>query len=174
MRKILFLFLAVVFSFSSEIEELFKKKEYTQICKKRWDYINKYRFKNENLLSLVAYSCLKFNYITPALDVAKALVATKEGRDNAVYISSLFLMKKLLISLIKDNMNIKSLRLPVIKDNLLGKVFYLIQKNGYDKEGGKIIVVDGTKTYNVWLSDDFNVVIAVYQDGKQIKMVYYW
>jgi hypothetical protein len=173
MKKIIF-FLIGIIVFASEIEELFKNKEYTKICKKRWDYINKYKDKNEKLLSLVAYSCLQFNYITPALDVAKAMHITKEGRDNAIYISTLFTIKKLIISLIKDNLNISYLRLPILKDNSLGKAFYLIQKNGFKREESKIVTTDGIYTYKLWLSNDYNIILMVYKNNKQIKMEYYW
>ena len=73
--------------------ELFKGKYYTYICMHRWIFINKYERKNEKLLSLVAYACLKKNFLTPALDLSKVLRVTKIGRTNATYINTLFLIK---------------------------------------------------------------------------------
>ena len=77
MRVITLLIILFVFSNSLSLLELYKKKQYLYICHKRWKYINKYS-NNEELLFLVASSCLKNGYIIPALDVSKVLKKTKK------------------------------------------------------------------------------------------------
>jgi len=129
MKRVLIIFFIFTILFSKDklenktLMELFNEHYYSYICSKRWNYINEYNNKREDLLSLVAYACLKKRFITPALDLAKVLKTTKEGRKNATYIVTLFLMKKLLIQLINDNIKIEYIKLPEIQDNSLGIVF---------------------------------------------------
>jgi len=156
------------------LEELFNKGYYTYICNRRWQYINKYNQKREDLLSIVAYSCLKKGYLIPALDLAKVLNETKEGRKNATYIVTLFLMKKLIMQVIKDGLNLNMIKLPVIKDNLLGIVFENIKKGNYKKENNVLIIIIDEIKYKIWISKDNNIYIGVFKNGKLIKREIYW
>jgi len=181
MKKILLFCLLFSFLFSNQnnlknmsLIELFNKKYYSYICEKRWEYINKYNNKREDLLSLVAYSCLKKRYLTPALDLAKVLKITKEGRINATYIITLFLMKKLMMQIIKDDLEITNIKLPAITDNNLGRMFLLIQKGKYKKNGDKITINDNGNVYNIWLTKRNNIVIDVFKNGQLQKREYYW
>ena len=76
--------------------------------------------------------------------------------------------------MIKDNLDISYLRLPILKDNSLGLAFYSIQKNGFTKEGNKIVTSNGNITYKLWLSNDYNIVLVTYKNNQQIKREYYW
>jgi len=181
MRKI-FVFLVFITSLFSANEylknmslvQLFNKQYYTYICNNRWRYINKYDGKREDLLSLVAYSCLKKRYLTPALDLAKVLKVTKEGRRNATYIVTLFLMKKLIMQVINDRMKIGDIKLPTIKDNTLGIVFYNIEQGNYVFEGNKMVIESDGVKYAVGISKDHNIVITTYKNGSLLKREYYW
>ena len=166
MRRLLILMFIFTLSFSSELDNiplqtLFKNNYYTYICRNRWKYINKYLGKREDLLSIVAYSCLKKHKLTLALDVAKALRFTKMGRINSSYIISLFAIKSYLIRYIKDNFNLKNITFPEIKGDDLAKVFFLTQKknpkvsnNGYflNLENEKIEVNYSVKSNEITLS----------------------
>jgi hypothetical protein len=154
--------------------ELFAQKKFSYICDKRWDFINRYNNKNEDLLSLVAYSCLKKRYITPALDLAKVLKITKEGRKNATYIVTLFLMKKLIIQMLNDDMPVSNLNLPKITDNDLGMVFLYIQEGRFKKESRGIVINTDKSVYKVRLTKRNNVLIEKYRGDKLIKREYYW
>jgi len=172
------LILAVFFSFlfaeNLSLPILFKKGFYTQICNKRWTYIKKYVNKREDLLSIVAYSCLKKGYLVPALDLAKVLKRTPLGRKNATYITTLFLMKKLILEDLLDNFDINTIKLPVIKDNLLGIVFHYLTSKKYKKEKNNIIITDKNKKIIVSLTKYYNLLIEVYIDNKLIKKAKYW
>jgi hypothetical protein len=181
MRILLIFSLFFTFIFASEnlenknLLELFKGKYYTYICMHRWIYINKYERKNEKLLSLVAYACLKKNFLTPALDLSKVLRLTQIGRTNATYINTLFLIKLLTIRYIKDNYNISEIKIPKIEDNLLAKVFYLAQQQHPKVENNSFIVKDNDYTYNVFFKEDINnIIIDIFQNGKFIKKVKFW
>ena len=155
--------------------ELFKGKYYSYICLHRWIYINKYERKNEKLLSLVAYACLKKNYLTPALDLSKVLRLTKIGRTNATYINTLFLIKLLTVRYIKDNYSISEINIPKIEDNLLAKVFYLAQQQKPQVKDNSFVVKDNYYTYSVFFKEDINnIIIDLYQNGKFIKKVKFW
>jgi hypothetical protein len=175
LKKII-LFFFVIFLFSDETALIlaFQKGYYSKICMNRWKYINKYINKREDLLSIVAYACLKKRYLTPALDLAKVLKKTKLGRSNATYITTLFLMKKLILELIFDNFNLKNIKLPVIKDNLLGESFYNIEQNNFLKENKKIIINDHNKTIILYPNKNYNIVIEVKKGDKLINKEIYW
>ena len=154
--------------------ELFNHQYYTYICDRRWQYINKYNNKREDLLSLVAYACLKKRFLTPALDLAKVLKTTKEGRRNATYIVTLFLMKKLIIQYFNDGLSLKSIKLPKITDNTLGIVFDYIEKGDFKKDGEYMIINASPFVYKVTVSKNNNVIIETYKDDKMIKREYFW
>jgi len=154
--------------------ELFNHKYYTYICDKRWKYINKYNNKREDLLSLVAYACLKKRYLTPALDLAKVLKTTKEGRKNATYIVTLFLMKKFIIQMVEDDLNIGNIKLPQITDNTMGVVFHYLEKGDYKKEKKALVLNIGDKTYKITVSKTNDVVIETYINNVLKSREYYW
>ena len=175
--RVLILLIFVTFLFSEEIAlpTLFKKGFYTQICNKRWSYINKYVNKREDLLSIVAYSCLKKGYLIPALDLAKVLKTTPMGRKNATYITTLFLMKKLILEYIFDDFDLKKVKLPKIGDNLLGIVFNYLSSNKVSKRTKSyIVILDKNKKIIVNVSKNYNLIIEIYINNKLIKKAKYW
>jgi hypothetical protein len=173
-KIVLFFFVIFLFSDENSLIVAFQKGYYSKICTDRWKYINKYINKREDLLSIAAYACLKKRYLTPALDLAKVLKKTKLGRSNATYITTLFLMKKLILELIFDDLDLKNIKLPVIKDNLLGKSFYNIEQNNFLKENKKIIINDHNKTIILYPNKNYNLIIEVKKDNKLIKKEIYW
>ncbi|WP_024791449.1 hypothetical protein [Lebetimonas sp. JS032] len=175
MKKIILtVFFSFLFSAEMPLNVAFKKGFYYKICDKRWDYINKYVNKREDLLSLVAYACLKKRYLTPALDLAKVLKKTPLGRKNATYITTLFLMKKLILEYIFNDINLNNIKLPVINDNLLGIVFNYIQIKKIKKEKNKIVIFDKNKKYIVFPNKNYNIVIKEYLNNKLIKKEIFW
>jgi hypothetical protein len=177
---ILCLILSFSFAKADNLEKksliyLFKHNYYTYICMNRWEYINKYVKKREDLLSLVAYACLKKNYLTPALDLSKVLRMTKSGRINAMYINTLFLIKLLIIRYIEDGYNISKIKIPYVEGNDLAKVFYLIQKQKPKVKNNSFEVKSGNITYNVVFDPDINnIIINIYKNGKFIKREKFW
>ncbi|WP_457564478.1 hypothetical protein [Caminibacter sp.] len=173
------MFLSTLFSADTiknkSLLELFKENYYSYICMHRWKYINKYERKNEKLLSVVAYACLKKHYLTPALDLAKVLRVTKIGRTNATYITTLFLIKLLTERYIKDNYPIEDIKIPTIEGSLLAKVFYLAQKQKPLVKDNSFNVKEGNSTYNVFFKEDINnIIISIYKNGNFVKKEKYW
>ena len=171
---ILIIFSTFIFAEEMSLPLLFKKGFYTQICTDRWKYINKYVNKREDLLSIVAYSCLKKGYLVPALDLAKVLKTTSMGRTNATYISTLFLMKKLILQYLFDDFDLKTIKIPKINDNLLGVVFNYLSSKTYKKDKNSVTIIDRNKKFIVSTTKNYNLVIEIYENNKLIKKVKYW
>jgi hypothetical protein len=168
------IFSAILFSKDIPLNLAFERGYYSKICMNRWYYINKYVNKREDLLSLVAYACLKKRYLTPALDLAKVLKTTPVGRKNATYITTLFLMKKLILQYIFDNIDLRNIKLPIIKDDLLGKVFCKIQNGNFLKERNTIFIKENNKEFVVYPNKNYNIVIKIYINNILNKKVIYW
>ena len=173
---ILFLNIYALDLSKQSISYLFKNSYYSFICQNRWKYINKYIGKREDVLSLVAYSCLKKHQITLALDLAKALRYTKSGRINANYIATLFNIKTLLIRYVNDKISLNSINIPYVLDDDLGKVFYLariqkpvVKNNSFTvkTKKGKII-----KIFYILKSNNF--ILKIYKNSKLLKKELYW
>jgi len=176
---ITFLFFKLLFSDSLQNESLitlFKKNYFTYICQNRWRYINKYLGKREDLLSIVAFSCLKKHKLTLALDVAKALRFTKLGRINSSYIVSLFAIKSYLIRYIEDNFDVKSIKLPIIRGDDLGKVFLIVQKTLPKVKDNKFFVKLGSNLVEVDYSIKTNEIALKFFDKSNnlIRKEIYW
>jgi hypothetical protein len=173
--RIFLIFFSFILLYAEEsLTQLFKKGYYTKICINRWSYINKYVNKREDLLSIVAYSCLKKRYLTPALDLAKVLNKTPLGRKNATYITTLFLMKKLLLQVLLDDLDLNSIKLPIIKDNNLGIVFFEIQNGNYKIKNNKIFIKNESRMYKVYYNKHYNIVVEEFMNDKLIKKDLYW
>ena len=174
------LFSAIIFIFSTSlfaqsVVELFKKEQYSYLCLHRWKYINKYQLKREDLLSLVAYACIKKHYLTPALDLAKTLRMTKEGRINATYITTLYLIKLLIIHYLNNEKEFLNVSIPNIENDLLGYIFTLIQKQKPPVVNLSTEVADKNKRYVIEFKPKINnLIINIYNGQSLIKKEIYW
>lgn len=154
---------------------LFKNHYYSYLCLNRWKFINEYVGKREDLLSIVAYACLKKHYLTYALDLAKNLRYTKEGRENSTYIISLFTIKNFLMRYIMDNFDISIINIPYIESDDLGKVFLLTKQEKPIVNKNRYILKD--KNENIEVSYDIkanDIVIKFFKNKKLIKKEKYW
>ena len=178
--RILLIFLFFVFVNAENLQNksivyLFKHNYYSYLCIHRWQYINKYESKREDLLSIVAYACLKKHYLTFALDLAKNLRYTKEGRTNSTYIISLFTIKNFIMRYIEDGFDISKIQIPNIESDDLGKVFILTrtQKPKTKNEAYKI----NTGEYNISVSYKIKtneIILEFYKGSQLIKKEKYW
>lgn len=178
--RILIVFIFILFLKADTLSNktipyLFKNNYYSYLCINRWKYINQYVGKREDLLSIVAYSCLKKHYLTYALDLAKNLRFTKEGRINSTYIVSLFTIKNFLIRYILDDFDISYIKMPYIKSDDLGKVFILAQKQKPKIKNNSFTIKD--KNFNINVNYDLEnntIILNFYKDNNLIKKEKYW
>ncbi len=178
--RFLLLFIMTFFLYAQNLNNktityLFKNRYYTYLCLNRWKYINKYEGKREDLLSIVAYACLKKHYLTYALDLAKNLRYTKNGRINSTYIISLFTIKNFLIRYIEDGFNLENINIPDIEGDDLGKIFVLTKKN-HPKADNHSYKLDFNNTvvkidYNVKTND---LILSFYKNARLFKKEKYW
>ncbi len=172
---ILFVFLKADNLQNKNIIYLFKHNYFSYLCIHRWQYINKYEKKREDLLSIVAYACLKKHYLTYALDLAKALRYTKEGRANSTYIISLFTIKNFIMRYIEDGFDIENIQIPNIESDDLGKIFVLTKKYKPKTENGTYFLNEGE--YNISVSYNLKtneIILNFYKNSQLIKKEKYW
>ena len=159
----------------NDVVYLFQNSKFHLLCQNRWKYINKYLGKREDLLSLVAFSCLKEHKITLALDLAKALRFTKIGRNNANYIATLFNIKTLLIRYIKDDFSLNDINIPYVLDDDLGRVFYFVKKQKPLVRNGFFEVKDKNRLFKVYYDVKSNrFILKIYKHAELIKKEIYW
>ncbi|MEO1954231.1 MAG: hypothetical protein ABGW74_05970 [Campylobacterales bacterium] len=86
--------------------------------------------KDEKLLSLIAQSCLKADYIYALSMVQHRLRKTKETRADASAFASVVLQKKLIYQFMYDDTDISTLALPVV-EHILSYTFTAIRDGKY-------------------------------------------
>ncbi len=140
------------------------KKDYQQACRvgKQIIYADE---KDEKLLSLIAQSCLKCDYIYALSMVQHKLRTTKESRSDAVAFSSVILQKKLIYQFMYDDADISTLALPVV-DHPLSYTFVAIRDKDYTviSQTPKVIEFNkNDKFYKVYIdkADAGRIVIEI-------------
>ncbi len=181
MRVLLIVFLSLFIKINADnfqnknIIYLFKNHYYSYLCLNRWRYINKYVGKREDLLSIVAYACLKKHYLTYALDLAKNLRYTKEGRENSTYIISLFTIKNFLMRYIMDNFDISIIKIPNIESDDLGKIFLLTKKEKPKVNNNRYILKYKNENIEVSYNIKANeILIEYFKNNELVKKEKYW
>jgi len=111
---------------------LYQLKEYKKACIQGASKFNKFR-KDEELISLYAFSCLKADFIDKLSIPIVILKKSKEARANSAYFSIILMQKKLLYRSLVDGYDISSLKLPTTK-HIFSKVFNLYIKRDRTKE----------------------------------------
>ncbi len=176
MKKLLFLLTIISLSFGiekNEIYNFYKNKDYTDTCKKGIWILNKNK-NDDNYLSIVALSCVKIDMINTAIRISKYMIHTPIGRNNASYIASLFLTKKLLLQMLFDNIDISHLSLPK-SNNILSIVFENISHGNYSKIGDVYIVEQNGYRYTLSkVANETKISIKIYKNNNFISEHIYW
>lgn len=178
--RLFLLFVFVLFLRADDLSNktipyLFKNHYYSYLCLNRWRYINKFAGKREDLLSIVAYSCLKKHYLVYALDLAKNLRYTKAGRINSTYIVSLFAIKNFLIRYIEDKFNLNNIAIPYIENDDLGKIFYLTkEKNPKVDNNSYELNLSNTKVKINYDIKTNELILSFFKNNQLVKKEKYW
>ncbi|WP_200764094.1 hypothetical protein [Nitrosophilus alvini] len=184
MKKFLFLIFAIFISgFAKKITikdvvDYYNKGYYQKACLEGNQIFNKIK-KNEDLVTLYAFSCLKADYIDRLAVPIIALRKTKRARANAAYFSAILMQKKLLYHALLDNIDISGLKLPET-DYILSKIFTMFTKKEYDKKNGIYVFKDPDDseiTYKMYIDQGRNhkkIVILKFKKDKLIKKYQYW
>ncbi len=160
----------------NEIVSLFKAKQYKEACLQGLSIIDKYS-RDENFVTLYAFSCLNSDYIDRLnLPIAK-LKFSEEARSNAAYFSVILMQKKLLLHAMVDGYDISNLKLPST-DFVLSKVFDLyVQAPKKEEQYYFNDPQQQKKSYKLYLKKErgvHKIVIEEYYDKIMTQRHYYW
>ncbi|WP_304542938.1 hypothetical protein [Sulfurimonas microaerophilic] len=165
-------------SVKQDILNLYQNKKFESACNIGFNNFRHYN-KDEEFLSLYAFSCLKADYIDRlALPIAK-LKFSPESRSNSAYFSIILMQKKLLYHALVDDYDLSELNLPST-DYILSKVFEFYTELG--KHDRRTLYIfddpDNNKvSYKLYLQKDYKtskMVIEEYYDTMLIKRHIYW
>jgi len=157
---------------------LYQNKKYEAVCTLGFNNFHANR-KDEEFISLYAFSCLHADYIDRLAIPITMLKFSKESRSNSAYFSVILMQKKLLYHALLDNYDISTLKLPTT-DYILSKVFDLYSKQGKHEPRKFYLFEDKNDkklTYKLYLSKDGNVnkmVIEEFYDTITLKRHVYW
>ena len=175
---ILFITLNLYASSIKEIYRLYEKQDYRQACLIGTKNLYKNK-KDEDYLSLYAFSCLKSGYIDRLSTPIALLKSSKEARSNSAYFSVILMQKKLLYHSLVDGYSLKELNLPTT-DYILSKVFDLYIKNSNNIQKKSYIfkdIKDPTLSYKLYLFQDRRItkmIIEEVRNNLTIKKHIYW
>jgi len=186
MKKLLLILLLLSVSVSSvyannikyEMYQLYKNKKYKQAC--LLGYKNLERFKrDEEFVSLYAFSCLYADYIDRLSSPAALLKKTAESRANSAYFAIIVMQKKLLYHALLDNYNLSKFVLPTT-DYILSKVFDMYAKLGKHTPKSIYVFQDSKdprvsyKLYVITENGTKKMIIEELYDTMLVKRHKYW
>ncbi len=179
--KLILLFLLSLNIYASVQQDmlgLYQNKKYEDACNIGFDNFGRFK-RDEDFLSLYAFSCLEADYIDRlALPIAM-LKSSNEARANSAYLSIIFMQKKLLYHALVDNYKLAELRLPTT-EHIISKVFDMYAKLG-KHEKRMLYIFDDSKnakvSYKLYLEQDYRIpkmIIEEYYDALLVKRHIYW
>ncbi len=176
------LLLLMITSLYADIKQkmfnLYQNKKYEDVCQIGFDNFKKNK-RDEEFVSLYAFSCLKSDYIDRLAVPTAVLKASREARANSAYFSVILMQKKLLYHALVDNYDLSEFNLPTT-DYVLSRVFDLYSKIGKHKPRAFYLFEDPNDsklTYKLYLSKDYKLnkmIIEEYYDTITIKRHVYW
>jgi len=176
MKKILLLsmlFTSFVFAITKEeVYHLYQNHDYKHTCQRGVWILNEYK-NDDAYQSIVAISCVKADMLNTAIRISKTMNHTKLGRNNASYIATLYLIKRLLLQVVWDNIDISHLSLPK-SNHHLSIVFENISHNNFSKTNNVYtITADGNK-YILSPEENNKIAIKIYKNNVLVSKHVYW
>lgn len=180
--KIVLLIPLIIISLYADIKQemlsQYQNKQYKEACNLGFNNFSEFS-KDEEYISLYAFSCLNADYIDRlSVPIAK-LKFSQESRSNAAYFSIIFMQKKLLYHAMLDNYDISSLNMPTT-NHVLSKVFDLYSKVKKNEHKNLYIFEDEKDNqlkYKLYLLKDDKIdkiVIEEFYNSISIKKHIYW
>jgi len=162
----------------TDLYHLYQDKFYEKACKVGLKQFQKYR-KDEEFVSLYAFSCLKADQIDRLAVPISILKHSEEARSNAAYFSVILMQKKLLFHSLVDNYKLIELSLPKT-DHVLSKVYDLYSKVDYQRKRSHYSYIDPDNnkiSYKLYIKNsnkDKKMVIEEYYDTIMTHRHVYW
>ncbi|NPA03607.1 MAG: hypothetical protein GXO61_01975 [Epsilonproteobacteria bacterium] len=177
MRKFLFFLPLSLLAWEITVPSLvkaYKRGAYKRVCLQGYYIFDKLK-KDENLLSMYAFSCLRSDYINRLAVPILILGKTPESRKNRSYFSLILAQKNLLISALADKEDFSNLKLPNT-NHLISKVFNLYFQKKFKRVDNIYTAQEGNVTYEIWLEKTKGnypyLVVEVEKEGKKRKHIY--
>ncbi|QSZ41495.1 hypothetical protein GJV85_05035 [Sulfurimonas aquatica] len=180
MRIILFILLTINLyaDIKQDMFDLYQNEKYEKVCSIGFDNFKLHK-KDEEFVSLYAFSCLYSDYIDRLAVPAAVLKHSKESRANSAYFSVILMQKKLLYHALIDNYDLSTFSLPTT-EYILSKIFDMYSKIGKHLPRKFYLFEDPNDTklsYKLYLTKDYKlnkIVIEEFYDTILIKRHVYW
>jgi hypothetical protein len=175
---ILLLTLSLYADIKQNMFNLYQNKKYQDVCNIGFDNFKENK-KDENFVSLYAFSCLKSDYIDRLAIPVALLKFSAEARSNSAYFSIILMQKKLLYHALIDNYDLTAFNLPTT-DYVLSKVFDYYSKLGTHKARVYYLFEDKDDkklTYKLYLEKDNKLkkmVIEEFYNTVMLARHVYW
>jgi len=162
----------------SSLYHLYQDKNYEKACKEGLKVFSKYR-KDEEFISLYAFSCLYADYIDRLAVPITMLDGSEESRSNAAYFSVILMQKKLLQHALLDGYKLTQLKLPTT-DHVLSIVFDLYSKADHSRKRSHYMLQDLNNekiSYKLYIKNSNQsqtMVIEEYYDTIMTHRHNYW
>jgi len=162
----------------TSLYHLYQDKQYEVACQKGLKVFQKNR-KDEEFVSLYAFSCLQANQIDRLAIPISVLKHSEEARSNAAYFSVILMQKKLLYHSLVDNYKLTELVLPKT-DHVLSTVYSLYSKVDYKRKRSHYTFIDENNdkiSYKLYIKNsnrDKKMVIEEYYDTIMTHRHEYW
>lgn len=175
MIKLLLLALSIT-AYAASINTLiqyYKEKNYYDVCTEGSKIFKKLQ-RNENLLTMYAFSCLYVDKIDRLYVPAMILGKTKESRHNRSYFSLIIAQKNILVSALVDHENYEGLNVPNT-DYVLSRVFNLYFQKKYKMIDNRYIMHDDRGKYILYTKKENGhtwVIIEEERNGKKFLHKY--
>jgi len=162
----------------TSLYHLYQDKKYEEACQDGLKVFQSNR-KDEEFVSLYAFSCLKADHIDRLAIPISILKDSEEARSNAAYFSVILMQKKLLFHSLIDNYKLTELVLPKT-DHVLSTVYELYSKVDYQRKRSHYSFVDVNNekiSYKLYIKNDNQnkkMIIEEYYDTIMTHRHVYW
>ena len=162
----------------TSLYHLYQDKQYEEACKEGLKVFQQYR-KDEEFVSLYAFSCLQADYIDRLAIPISLLKKTEEARSNAAYFSVILMQKKLLYHALVDGYKLSELKLPTT-DHVLSTVFELYAALRHERKQNHYVLFDKKNekvSYKLYIKNGNHskkMVIEEYYDTIMTHRHTYW
>ena len=181
MKTTLILIFFAILSYAdikTSLYHLYQDNQYEDACQKGFKAFKKNR-KDEEFVSLYAFSCLQANQIDRLAIPISILKDSEEARSNAAYFSVILMQKKLLYHSLVDNYKLTELILPKT-DHVLSTVYNLYSKVDYKRKRNHYTFTDEKNdkiSYKLYIKNTQRgkkMVIEEYYDTIMTHRHEYW
>ncbi len=170
MKTLVSLLLIASYTYATSIQTLiryYKEKNYYDVCIEGGKVFKKLQ-KDENLLTMYAFSCLYVDKLDRLYVPALILGKTKESRHNRSYFSLILAQKNILFSALVDGENYEGLNIPNT-DYVLSRVFNLYFQKKYKKDDNRYIMQDEQGKYILYTKSENGKIWLIIEEERNNK-----